>query len=1631
MKRSKWSSSSTQRFMISWTLLVALLASCGPQLSLGQRGATTFMPALECYDKYNKPQRCMPEFINSAYQLQIEATNTCGEQGDNHFCVQTMNSNQKNCEFCRWEDHNPSFLTDLHDPQNPTWWQSETMYEGIQHPNHVNLTLNLRKSFDITYVRLLFRSPRPESFAIYKRTCETCPWIPYQYYSATCRDTYALLDTRSVRKGESEAHAFCTSEYSDISPLRDGEIAFSTLEGRPSSIHFEHSPELQEWVTATDIRITLDRLNTFGDELFGDAQVLKSYFYAISDIAVGARCKCNGHASKCVDSTGMNGERRLVCECRHNTDGPDCERCLPLYNDVKWKMATSLDVNECKPCNCNGFADKCFFDAHLFNTTGHGGHCLDCRENRDGANCERCKENFYMREDNYCVHCGCDPVGSRSLQCNSQGKCQCKPGVTGDKCDRCDSNFYQFSAHGCQPCGCDPRGSHQNMPACDAETGICHCKDNVEGKRCNECKPGFFNLDLGNRFGCTPCFCYGHTSECQTAPGYSVVSTTSNFNKHKERWSATDLYNQEVDIKYNQYSHSIGTTAHGNDYVYFLAPDRFLGDQRASYNRDLKFKLQLVAQIAPSTSASDVILEGAGTKISLPIFAQGNGMPDQSSKEYVFRLNEHRDYQWQPSQSARGFLSILSNLTAIKIRATYSKQGEAILDDVELQTAHRGAAGHPATWIEQCTCPEGYLGQFCESCAPGYRHSPARGGPFMPCIPCDCNGHADICDSETGRCICQHNTTGDNCDQCTKGYYGNALGGTKYDCKRCPCPNDGACMQISGDTVICTECPVGYFGARCEQCSDGFYGDPTGLSGVVQTCKSCDCNGNVDPNAVGNCNRTTGECLKCIHNTAGQYCDKCLPGHFGDPLALPHGQCDRCSCYPHGTEQNQDGISQCDQVTGQCQCKPNVIGRDCGECQPGYFNIRSGNGCENCMCDPVGSYNSTCDRMTGQCFCKPGIVGLHCDQCAVYHYGFSTEGCKPCECDESGSKGFQCDQNGQCPCNDNVEGRRCDRCKENKYDRHLGCIDCPDCYNLVQDAANEHRAKLSNLSSTLDEISRTPVTNDGEFEGKLKAVQEKVDILLMDAKYGVGEGGRTYVEVMEDLRKRLESINTHLDNADTLQDAANIEIEKAKQNHTNVQDIIEAAKSDLKNALNMLNDEGAQALAKAQNKSVEFGVQSNQISDISREARALADRLESEAQFDLKNAKDASDAVEKAYELAKSAITLQQKVSDELRTDIRLELDTVQTTLATTAQITKEALRKANEVYDAALTLLTDVNGLTAPNIDIKKLKEEALEANNQANELLAKVNDVSNSNDELFGNLEDQLLLSKVMLERANQQKKEEIDLLKRAQDAFDKATKAVEQGDNTLKEANNTYHTLAGFQADVEKSAANAELALKTVGSIEAEINKADDLIRQAERALEGANKNADEAKMNAQEAQQKFAEQASKDAEFIRRRANETKVNARKLRDEADQLNHRVKITETDIARLEESSSKDDNLVDDAKRKVGQAKADTEEAKKQIDKAVKELEDIRDELVNLKDINTADLDQLEKRLDTVEADVARANLTGRIDKFREMRNIQKKTIDKYEREMQELVAEVTNVRLISEALPAECFSRSRLEP
>ena len=100
---------------------------------------------------------------------------------------------------------------------------------------------------------MLFESPRPESWGIYKRRNEKSSWEPYQFYSATCRDTYDLPDLKETVGGD-DTRVLCTSDYSDISPLTKGTVAFSTLEGRPSAYNFEANPALQ-------VQFSLHKLN--------------------------------------------------------------------------------------------------------------------------------------------------------------------------------------------------------------------------------------------------------------------------------------------------------------------------------------------------------------------------------------------------------------------------------------------------------------------------------------------------------------------------------------------------------------------------------------------------------------------------------------------------------------------------------------------------------------------------------------------------------------------------------------------------------------------------------------------------------------------------------------------------------------------------------------------------------------------------------------------------------------------------------------------------------------------------------------------------------------------------------------------------------------------------------------------------------------------------------------------------------------------------------------------------------------------------------------------------------------------------------------------------------------------------
>ena len=211
-------------------------------------------------------------------------------------------------------------------------------------------------------------------------------------------------------------------------------------------------------------------------------------------------------------------------------------------------------------------------------------------------------------------------------------------------------------------------------------------------------------------------------------------------------------------------------------------------------------------------------------------------------------------------------------------------------------------------------------------------------------------------------------------------------------------------------------------------------------------CVACDCDtrGITDS---GNCTQNegaggeiVGQCF-CKSNVIGLKCDTCRASFFGLSADNPDG-CSPCNCNTAGTF---DGVDTCNIDSGQCVCKRNVMGMRCDQCRNGTTDLSASNplGCSFCQCDPIGSLSSDCDPVTGRCDCKPGVSGPLCDQCLPGFFGFSEDGCQQCACHAVGSLSSICNATtGKCACRENIEGTNCDQCVDGYYDISSGCTAC-------------------------------------------------------------------------------------------------------------------------------------------------------------------------------------------------------------------------------------------------------------------------------------------------------------------------------------------------------------------------------------------------------------------------------------------------------------------------------------------------------------------------------------------------------------------------------------------------------------
>ncbi|CAF1124771.1 unnamed protein product [Didymodactylos carnosus] len=429
-----------------------------------------------------------------------------------------------------------------------------------------------------------------------------------------------------------------------------------------------------------------------------------------------------------------------------------------------------------------------------------------------------------------------------------------------------------------------------------------------------------------------------------------------------------------------------------------------------------------------------------------------------------------------------------------------------------------------------CHCRPNAHGRDCGDCSPGYWN-------FPNCQRCECHGHSELCD-KNGVCIdCRDSTAGDHCERCADGYYGDARLGLAQICRPCYCPGGPGSSQQFGDScvhdpytqqVVC-RCRAGYTGQKCTRCAIAYYGNPTDQGG---RCQPCECNNNVNVDDPDSCDRRTGACLKCLYNTGGRYCEQCRQGYYGDPLGVD--KCQPCDCGIGGLDNNcnsKTGDCVCKDNVIDSNLGDGIV-RRCSQCRDGYWGLGRGH-CSSCNCDIDGSTGMICDKFTGQCLCKYNRGGLRCDQCPPGTYGDPLNpniDCNPCQCSNDGSINSQCDAvTGQCLCKTGVTGKYCDRCARGLYGLVPYCTNCGQCFskwdNIIGNLTDKVNVYVDRLHSV--EIRQIEsITNGNLFqqtETLLDSIQNTLG--LKYTEYELEPYKQKYFQLNERLIKLSKSLN--------------------------------------------------------------------------------------------------------------------------------------------------------------------------------------------------------------------------------------------------------------------------------------------------------------------------------------------------------------------------------------------------------------------------------------------------------------------------------------------------------------------------
>ncbi|XP_011911519.1 PREDICTED: laminin subunit alpha-3 isoform X1 [Cercocebus atys] len=542
----------------------------------------------------------------------------------------------------------------------------------------------------------------------------------------------------------------------------------------------------------------------------------------------------------------------------------------------------------------------------------------------EGGQCP-CRPNVIGRQCTRCAtgHYGfphCKPCSCGLRLCEEMtGQCRCPPRTVRPQCEVCETHSFSFHPMaGCEGCNCSRRGtSEAAMLECDRDSGQCRCNPRITGRQCDRCASGFYRFPE-----CVPCNC----NRDGTEPGVCDPGTGACLCKE-------NVEGTECNVCREGSFHLDPANPKGCTSCFCFGVNN---QCHSSHKRRAKFvdmlgwrletadRMDIPVSFNPGSNSMVADLQELPTTVhSASWVAPASYLGDKVSS-----------YGGYLTYQAKSF-GLPSDMVLLEKKP-----------DVQLTGQHMSVIYEETNTPRPDRLHHGRV-QVVEG---NFRHASSR---------------APVSRQELMTVLSRL------ADMRIQGLYFTETQRLTLSEVGLEEASDTGSGRIAYAVEMCA-CPPAYAGDSCQGCSPGYYRDHKGL--YTGRCVPCNCNGHSN-----RCQDGSGICVNCQHNTAGEHCERCQEGYYGNAV---HGSCRACPC-PHTNRFATGCVVNGGDV--RCSCKAGYTGTQCERCAPGYFGNpqKFGGSCQPCSCNNNGQLGS-CDPLTGDCINqepKDSSPAEECDDC--------------------------------------------------------------------------------------------------------------------------------------------------------------------------------------------------------------------------------------------------------------------------------------------------------------------------------------------------------------------------------------------------------------------------------------------------------------------------------------------------------------------------------------------------------------------------------------------------------------------------------------------------------------------------